>query len=76
MEWQKVHARKKGLDRVVTVAMDAVEFKRPVFVGDLVSLVLGPLLASCGAYVPMNPSDPPEPTRRGSLTKRVKAYHM
>ncbi|MEN8150590.1 MAG: hotdog domain-containing protein [Planctomycetota bacterium] len=33
-----VHARSEGLDRVVTVAMDAVEFQRPVFVGDLVSL--------------------------------------
>ena len=32
------HARREGLDRVVTVAMDAVEFQRPVFVGDLVSL--------------------------------------
>jgi acyl-CoA thioesterase YciA len=32
-----VHARKEGLDRVVTIAMDAVEFKQPVFVGDVVS---------------------------------------
>ncbi len=32
-----VHARRMGLDRVVTVAMDAVEFKLPVFVGDTVS---------------------------------------
>ena len=32
-----VHARKMGLDRVVTVAMDAVEFKLPVYVGDTVS---------------------------------------
>ena len=32
-----VHARKKGLDRVVTVAMEAVEFKLPVYVGDVVS---------------------------------------
>jgi len=31
-----VHARKEGLDRVVTIAMEAVEFKRPVFVGDVV----------------------------------------
>ena len=33
-----VHAQGEGLGRVVTVAMQAVEFKRPVFVGDLVSL--------------------------------------
>jgi acyl-CoA thioesterase YciA len=32
-----VHARNEGLDRVVTVAMEAVEFKRPVYVGDVVS---------------------------------------
>ena len=32
-----VHARYEGLDRVVTVAMQAVEFKLPVFVGDVVS---------------------------------------
>jgi acyl-CoA thioesterase YciA len=32
-----VHARNEGLDRVVTIAMEAVEFKRPVFVGDVVS---------------------------------------
>ena len=32
-----VHARDEGLDRVVTIAMDTVEFKRPVFVGDVVS---------------------------------------
>jgi acyl-CoA thioesterase YciA len=32
-----VHARKEGLDRVVTIAMQAVEFKKPVFVGDVVS---------------------------------------
>lgn len=32
-----VHARSEGLGLVVTVAMDAVEFKQPVFVGDLVS---------------------------------------
>ena len=32
-----VHARKEGLDRVVTVAMQAVEFKLPVHVGDVVS---------------------------------------
>jgi acyl-CoA thioesterase YciA len=32
-----VHARTEGLDRVVTVAMQAVEFKLPVFVGDVVS---------------------------------------
>jgi acyl-CoA thioesterase YciA len=32
-----VHARSEGLGLVVTVAMDAVEFRQPVFVGDLVS---------------------------------------
>ena len=32
-----VHARDAGLDRVVTVAMQAVEFKLPVYVGDVVS---------------------------------------
>ena len=32
-----VHARRLGMDCVVTVAMDAVEFKLPVFVGDTVS---------------------------------------
>jgi len=32
-----VHARNEGLDRVVTIAMEAVEFKRPVYVGDVVS---------------------------------------
>jgi acyl-CoA thioesterase YciA len=32
-----VHARKEGLGRVVTIAMQAVEFKKPVFVGDVVS---------------------------------------
>ncbi len=32
-----VHARRMGLDRVVTVAMQAVEFKLPVHVGDTVS---------------------------------------
>jgi acyl-CoA thioesterase YciA len=32
-----VHARRLGLDRVVTVAMEAVEFKLPVYVGDTVS---------------------------------------
>lgn len=32
-----VHAREEGLDRVVTVAMEAVEFKLPVYVGDAVS---------------------------------------
>ena len=32
-----VHARNVGLDRVVTVAMEAVVFKRPVYVGDVVS---------------------------------------
>ena len=30
-------ARRMGLDRVVTVAMQAVEFKLPVYVGDTVS---------------------------------------
>ncbi len=32
-----VHTLREGLDRVVTVAMQAVEFKLPVFVGDVVS---------------------------------------
>ncbi len=32
-----VYAREVGLDRVVTVAMEAVEFKLPVYVGDTVS---------------------------------------
>jgi len=32
-----VHARNEGLDRVVTIAMETVEFKRPVYVGDVVS---------------------------------------
>ena len=32
-----VHARGRGCERVVTIAMDAVEFKLPVFVGDVVS---------------------------------------
>ena len=31
------HARSEGCDRVVTIAMKEVEFKRPVFVGDVVS---------------------------------------
>jgi acyl-CoA thioesterase YciA len=32
-----VHARREGCERVVTIAMDAVEFRLPVFVGDVVS---------------------------------------
>ena len=32
-----VHARQMGCRRVVTIAMDAVEFKLPVYVGDVVS---------------------------------------
>lgn len=32
-----VHARKLGCTRIVTVAMDAVQFKEPVFVGDVLS---------------------------------------
>ncbi|MHC4858528.1 MAG: acyl-CoA thioesterase [Planctomycetota bacterium] len=32
-----VHTRREGCERVVTIAMDAVEFKLPVFVGDVVS---------------------------------------
>ncbi|HWL95043.1 MAG TPA: hotdog domain-containing protein [Phycisphaerae bacterium] len=32
-----IEARKLGCSRVVTVAMDRVEFKQPVFVGDLLS---------------------------------------
>jgi acyl-CoA thioesterase YciA len=32
-----VHARVEGCDRVVTIAMEAVEFRLPVYVGDLVS---------------------------------------
>ena len=31
------HARKLGADQVVSVAMDSVEFKKPVFVGDVLS---------------------------------------
>lgn len=31
------HCRSEQSDRVVTIAMEAVEFKRPVFVGDVVS---------------------------------------
>ena len=31
------HARTLGHNRVVTVAMDSVQFKQPVFVGDLLS---------------------------------------
>src|SRR5438067_858681 len=33
-----VEARKHGHPNVVTVAMDSVEFKQPVFVGDVLSL--------------------------------------
>lgn len=33
-----IEARKHGQARVVTVAMDSVEFKQPVFVGDVLSL--------------------------------------
>ena len=33
-----IHARAVGCDRVLTVAMDKVEFKLPVYVGDVVSL--------------------------------------
>jgi acyl-CoA thioesterase YciA len=33
-----VEARKHGQTNVVTVAMDSVEFKQPVFVGDVLSL--------------------------------------
>lgn len=32
-----VHARLSGCERIVTIAMDAVEFRRPVYVGDVVS---------------------------------------
>jgi acyl-CoA thioesterase YciA len=32
-----IQARKLGCSRVVTVAMDRVEFKQPVYVGDLLS---------------------------------------
>ncbi|HKQ49622.1 MAG TPA: acyl-CoA thioesterase [Phycisphaerae bacterium] len=32
-----IEARKLGCGRVVTVAMDRVEFKQPVFVGDVLS---------------------------------------
>ena len=31
------HCRSAGSERCVTIAMDAVEFKQPVFVGDVVS---------------------------------------
>ncbi len=31
------HARSEGVDRCVTIAMKEVEFREPVFVGDLVS---------------------------------------
>ncbi len=33
-----IQARKLGCARVVTVAMDRVEFKQPVYVGDVLSL--------------------------------------
>ncbi len=33
-----VHARRLGCERVVTIAVDRVEFKLPVFVGDVLSL--------------------------------------
>jgi len=32
-----VHARRLGCDRIVTVAMDSIEFKEPVHVGDILS---------------------------------------
>ena len=32
-----IEARKQGCSRVVTVAMDRIEFKQPVFVGDVLS---------------------------------------
>ena len=32
-----IQARKLGCNRIVTVAMDTVEFKEPVFVGDVLS---------------------------------------
>jgi acyl-CoA thioesterase YciA len=32
-----VHARSNACDRIVTIAMEAVEFKLPVYVGDVVS---------------------------------------
>ncbi len=32
-----VHARRLGCDRIVTVAMDSIEFKQPVHVGDVLS---------------------------------------
>ncbi len=31
------HARHLGCDRIVTVAMDSIEFKQPVYVGDVLS---------------------------------------
>ena len=31
------HARSEGCDRVLTIAMKEVEFKQPVFIGDIVS---------------------------------------
>ncbi|MHC4471208.1 MAG: acyl-CoA thioesterase [Planctomycetota bacterium] len=43
-----VHTRREGCERVVTIAMDAVEFKLPVFVGDVVSFYCRTLEATCG----------------------------
>lgn len=59
-----IQARKLGCSRVVTVAMDSVEFKEPVYVGDILSfytktISIGRTSARIQVSVEAERSEPP-----------------
>lgn len=72
-----IQARKLGCSRIVTVAMDSVEFKEPVFVGDVLSfraqtISVGRTSARVKIMVEAERFEPPG--RTVSVTEAVVVY--
>jgi acyl-CoA thioesterase YciA len=72
-----VEARKHGQPNVVTVAMDSVEFKQPVFVGDVLSLYTSTIRVgrtSVRIRVEVEADRWEDPTRRVAVTAAEVVY--
>ncbi|HUN82343.1 MAG TPA: hotdog domain-containing protein [Phycisphaerae bacterium] len=72
-----IEARKQGQPRVVTVAMDSVEFKQPVFVGDVLSFYTRTLQVgrtSVRVRVEVDAERWELPTKRVAVTAAEVAY--